>query len=236
VGVLFISHSSRDNEPAIKIRDWLRTHGWGDTFLDLDLAMGLAPGQRWQEELKKAGERCSAVIVLLSPNWVASRWCQVEFLLASQLGKRIFGVIIAPVALSELPVELTAHYQIVDISDPAQQTEGLERLRFGLKRAGLDPKDFLWPPSDEPQRPPYRGLRTLEEHDAGIFFGRDAPITRGLDTLRRMRDGAPERMLVILGASGQVNRAFSERGCWRDSNAMRSTSSSYRPFALRGRH
>lgn len=58
------------------------------SFLDLDPAHGLAPGQRWQEELKRAGENCAAV-VLVSPNWVASRWCQTEFPVADQLGKRI---------------------------------------------------------------------------------------------------------------------------------------------------
>ncbi len=144
MGVIFISHSSRDNDRAIKVRDWLRANGWGETFLDLDPAKGLAPGQRWQEELKRAGERCSAIVALLSPNWLVSKWCQVEFLLASQLGKRIFGIIVFPVALTDLPIELTAHYQIVDVSDSARETEGFERLRLGLKRAGLDPKDFPW--------------------------------------------------------------------------------------------
>jgi len=138
--------------------------------------------------------------------------CQVEFLLASQLGKHIFGVIITPTPFSEMPRELTAHYQLVDVSNPATRAEGFERFRFGLKRAGLDPEDFLWPPPDEPHRPAYRGLQSLGEEDAGIFFGRDAPITRGLDALRRLRDGAPERMLVILGASGAGKSSFLKAG------------------------
>ena len=212
MGIIFISHSSRNNNGATKIRDWLRDQGWGETFLDLDPAHGLAPGQKWQEELKKAGERCSAVVVLISPDWVQSKWCQVEFLLASQLGKRIFGITIIPTPFAELPIELTAHYQIVDISDPAKEAEGLERLRFGLKRAGLDPNDFPWPPQNEPDRSPYRGLRSLEEKDAGIFFGRDAPITKGLDALRRIRDGAPERIMVVLGASGAGKSSFLKAG------------------------
>jgi WD40 repeat protein len=209
---LFISHSSKDNDPAKRVRDLLRDQGWRDTFLDLDPEHGLAPGQRWQEELKKAGERCSAVIVLISPDWVASRWCLTEFLVASQLGKRIFPVLIAPTPFSELPVELTAHFQMADISRPEVEADGLNRLWIGLKRAGLDPKDFPWPPAGEVHRPPYRGLLTLEEADAAIFFGRDGEITRGLDTLRRMRGGQPERMLVILGASGSGKSSFLRAG------------------------
>lgn len=162
--------------------------------------------------MKKAGERCSAVVVLISPDWLASDWGKAELLAAYLFGKRIFGVIVAPTPFAELPSELTAHYQVVDVSDPATQAEGFERLRFGLKRAGLDPQDFPWPPPDEPDRSAYRGLRSLEEKDAGVFFGRDAAITRGLDALRRLRAGAPERMRVVLGASGAGKSSFLKAG------------------------
>jgi TIR domain len=212
VGILFISHSSRNNDPAIKVRDWLREQGWRDTFLDLDPEHGLAPGQRWQEELRKAGERCSAVIALVSPEWAASIHCRTEFLLTSQLGKRVFPVLIAPTPFADLPAELTAHFQMGDMSRPEIEADGLNRLRIGLTRAGLHPGHFGWPPPGEPNRPPYRGLHTLEEQDAAIFFGRDALIAKGLDALRRMRDGAPERMLVVLGASGAGKSSFLRAG------------------------
>lgn len=212
VGVIFISHSSRNNEQAVLVRDWLREQGWAETFLDLDPEHGLAPGQRWQDELKKAGERCAAVVVLVSPEWASSKWCLTEFLVASQLGKLIFPIIVAPTPLDQLPTELVAHFQLADISSDERRSEGLDRLRIGLRRAGLDPRDFNWPPKDDPQRAPYRGLQTLEERDAAIFFGRDSAITKGLDALRRMRDGARERLLVILGASGSGKSSFLRAG------------------------
>ena len=212
MGTLFISHSSRNNEAAIKVCDWLRDGGWTQVFLDLDPARGLAPGHQWQQELKQAGERCSAVIVLISPDWVASRWCQTEFLVADQLGKKIFPVIIAPTPVADIPVEIAARFQMADISTPEKETEGLRRLALGLKRAGLDPASFEWPPRGDPHRPIYRGLQSLDEQDAAIFFGRDALVTKGLDSLRRMRDGAAERMLVILGASGSGKSSFLKAG------------------------
>jgi hypothetical protein len=52
------------------------------------------------------------------------------------------------------------------------------------------PYPDLWPPKDEPGRPPYRGLKPLEAEDAGIFFGRDAPIVEALDRLRGLREAA----------------------------------------------
>ena len=212
MGVLFISHSSKDNDQAIRVRDWLKQEGWRDVFLDLDPSQGLVPGQRWQEELKRAGENCVAVMVLISPDWVASRWCQIEFLLADQLGKRIFPVLIAPTPFETLPVEISAKFQLADISSPEKEADGLQRLALGLRRAGLDPTSFDWPPANETNRCVYRGLQALDVQDAAIFFGRDAQITRGLDDLRRLRDGAPQRMLVILGASGAGKSSFLRAG------------------------
>jgi WD40 repeat protein len=197
---------------AVRIRDWLKANGWGQVFLDLDPEDGIVPGHRWQQELKRAGERCSGVLILASPNWVASRWCQTEFLVADQLGKRIFPVLISPMPLSTLPRELAGKYQIADISNPEKEREGFSRLSLGLKRSGLDPNSFPWPPPDEPHRPIYRGLQSLDERDAAIFFGRDALITKALDAIRRIRNGAPERVLVILGGSGAGKSSFLKAG------------------------
>ena len=128
------------------------------------------------------------------------------------MGKKIFPVFVTPTPFEDLPHELTGRFQFADISTLQKETEGLERLANGLKRAGLDPHSFQWPPPNEPHRPIYRGLESLDEQDAAIFFGRDALITKGMDALRRMRDGAPERMLVILGASGAGKSSFLKAG------------------------
>ena len=56
MGILFISHPSRNDDRAIRVRDWLREQGRRDTFLDLDPEYGLAPGQlaRRAEEGRRA--------------------------------------------------------------------------------------------------------------------------------------------------------------------------------------
>jgi tetratricopeptide (TPR) repeat protein len=90
--------------------------------------------------------------------------------------------------------------------------EGLKRLRNGLAKAGLDARFFAWPPEHDPQRAPYRGLKPLEADDAGIFFGRDAPIVEALDKLRGLREGATPRLLVFLGASGAGKSSFLRAG------------------------
>jgi formylglycine-generating enzyme required for sulfatase activity len=55
-------------------------------------------------------------------------------------------------------------------------------------------------------------LLPLEAEDAGIFFGRDAPIIEALDLLRAMRETTPPRLLVVLGASGAGKSSFLRAG------------------------
>jgi len=76
VSRIFLSDSSANNAEAIAIRDWMIAHGWDDAFLDLDPERGLKAGERWQEALKRAAERCEL------------------FLLAKSFNKRVFAVIV----------------------------------------------------------------------------------------------------------------------------------------------
>src|SRR5262249_11509297 len=65
---------------------------------------------------------------------------------------------------------------------------------------------------NDPNRPPYHGLRPLEADDAGIFFGRDGSVVEALDRLRGLRESTPPRLLVILGASGAGKSSFLRAG------------------------
>jgi hypothetical protein len=226
-----LSHSSANNVEAVALRDWLIGEGWDDLFLDLDPKRGIVAGERWERALNQAASRCEVVLFLVSKAWLASRWCLKELNLAHHLGKRLFGVLVEDIPLGELPADLTGTWQLVRLAsgrdhvmlramlpesgDEAHVTfsaEGLARLKAGLQKAGLDAKYFAWPPPDDPNRPPYRGLRPLEAEDAGIFFGRDGPIVEALDRLRGLREAPPPRLMVILGASGAGKSSFLRAG------------------------
>ncbi|MBF0426548.1 MAG: toll/interleukin-1 receptor domain-containing protein, partial [Magnetococcales bacterium] len=227
---IFLSHSSKNNPEAIAVRDWLVAHGWDDLFLDLDPDRGLVALERWEGALYRAADRCDAVLFLISQAWLASDWCQREFRLAHRLGKRLVGLIIDTTSLDALPAEFKAVWQMVNLAGgrnhemfPVQLPDGTEatvtfsrseltRLKNGLIKAGIDPRFFAWPPEDDPNRPPYRGLSPLEAADAGIFFGRDAPLIDLLARLRHLREAAAPRFLVILGASGAGKSSFLRAG------------------------
>jgi formylglycine-generating enzyme required for sulfatase activity len=232
VSRIFLSHSSTNNAEAVALRDWLADNGWKDEiFLDLDPQRGIAAGERWERKLHEAAYRCEAVLFLVSKAWLASVWCRKELNLANSLNKPLFGVLIEDLPVGALPEDLAGTWQIVRLATGRDHivlrlvlpitheeahvhfsTEGLERLKHGLEEAGLDPKYFAWPPKNDESRPPYRGLRPLEAEDAGIFFGRDAPIVEALDRLRGLHASTPPRLLVILGASGAGKSSFLRAG------------------------
>ena len=190
---LFISHSSVNNAETVAIRNWLRDNGWDDVFLDLDAERGIAAGSEWEEKLHEAIGHSKAVVFLISRAWLNSDWCVQELNIAHKLNKLLFGVLIEEVGLEAVPSLIKSKYQVVrlatgrdhirlDVTMPVAgdvkhiyfSKEGLKRLKAGLTDAGLDPHFFAWPPADEPDRAPYRGLEPLEAKDAGIFFARDA--------------------------------------------------------------
>jgi formylglycine-generating enzyme required for sulfatase activity len=231
VSRIFLSHASSDNAQAVALCDWLQREGWDDIFLDLDPERGIAAGERWERALNQAVNRCEAVLFVVSRAWLDSRWCQREFNLAHKLNKRLFGLLIEPLRPAELPPDLSGTWQLADLVsghdhasfrvklprthqevDVSLSQEGLRRLRAGLVKAGLDPRFFAWPPTNDPERSPYRGLRPLEAEDAGIFFGRNAPILEALDRLRGLREAPPPRFLVVLGASGAGKSSFLRAG------------------------
>ena len=229
---IFLSHSSQNNAAAIALRDWIIKGGWDDhPFLDLDPERGIAAGERWERALHEEADRCEAVLFLVSHAWLRSDWCLKEFHLALKLNKRLFGVLIDDLPHSDLPTTLTTTWQIVNLASGADHElfravlpdlskeehvtfsrSGLARLKAGLDKAGLDPRFFIWPPEKDPDRSPYPGLRPLEAEDAGIFFGRDASMVVVLDRLRGLREAAPPRLLVILGASGAGKSSFLRAG------------------------
>jgi WD40 repeat protein len=235
---LFISHSSKNDDWAIALKDWLVREGWSasdDIFLDLDPDRGIAAGQRWVHSLEDAATRCEAVLFLVSEDWLTSKWCADEYQLANRLNKKLFALLIDEVAHDRLPGGLTAQWQIVRLKgEPAERfltvhpltqhqspvhiaEAALKSLKRGLQQAGIGAETFdLQPDQNGPfgWRTPYRGLEALEPEDAAVFFGRDADIVRGIDELRGFAAHKPPRLLVILGASGAGKSSFLRAGLW----------------------
>ncbi|MBO0677393.1 TIR domain-containing protein [Mycolicibacterium sp. S2-37] len=222
---IFMSHSSRDNREAVALKQWLAEQDpplANEIFLDLDPASGLRTGTRWKDALRRANARCEAVICLLSPDWERSHECKVEYRTAENLNKQIFCARLEP----STGDDLTSEWQRCDLFGDGPKTrididggppmefstEGLYRLRDGIRGAGIGADSFVWPPPGDPDRAPYRGWAPLEEADAAVFFGRDAQIVRALDAVRGMRLSGVNPLFVVLGPSGTGKSSFLRAG------------------------
>ena len=75
---IFISHSSADNDQAAQMKAWLASAGFESAFLDKDKATGIPPGADWERTLYREVEQSEAVIIIQTPNWLASKWCFAE--------------------------------------------------------------------------------------------------------------------------------------------------------------
>lgn len=223
---VFLSYSRRDKAAAQALKTWLEQNlpGLdGEIFLDSDPETGIVAGTRWKEALRRANDRCEAVICLLSAQWDASHECKTEYRNAEDRGKPIF-----PVRLEEAAGgEITGEWERCDLFGPGPMTaitvsgadepvlfltSGLRRLYKGLLAIGIAPDTFPWPPHDDPDRSPYRGWQPLEPADAAIYFGRDVQINRALTTIRASRSSGEHRMFVVLGPSGVGKSSFLRAG------------------------
>src|SRR5262245_1338925 len=202
---IFISHSSADNTAAAEMKRWLEAQGHTSLFLDFDPEAGIKGGSGWEQTLYQKLRQCQAVIALLTPNWLASKWCFAELVQARERGKAIFPVKVQPCDAGGVFGDI----QHIDLT--AQPEEGYKRLRIGLLERGLDPLDvFDW----DPKRLPYPGLLAFQEADAAIFFGRGEEILKTLETLDGLRRQGREaaRFGLLLGASGSGKSSLVRAG------------------------
>lgn len=228
---LFISHSSENDFESLAIKEFLVAQGWNDIFLDLDPKRGIVAGQRWETALHQAADKCDAVLFLVSEHWLNSQWCLNEFKLALKLNKKMIGLLIEDLPMERLPKELVDTWQVVNLASgndhkiisvkhPLTSEEkhvhfsvfGLTSLKTGLKKAGFDPLFFDWPPENDPNRVPYRGMAPLEAEDAGIFFGREAPTQELIAKLKHIQTLSTSSIMAILGASGAGKSSFLRAG------------------------
>ncbi|WP_164516666.1 TIR domain-containing protein [Minwuia thermotolerans] len=190
---VFISHSSKDGEVAERLKNELAKAGFDNIFLDFDEGEGVWPGENWERRLYSEIQRAQAIVLVLTPNWLASNWCFAEFTQARALGKSIFPVIFSPIGDQFFASDI----QSIDITHEFEG--GFERLRRSLTEVALNTQGgFQW----DGTRSPFPGMLSFAEEDAAIFFGRDDDIRRIIERLNARRAQGGPRIQLLLAASG----------------------------------
>ena len=167
--------------------------GFEHAFLDFDKETGLDIGENWEKRLYEELTRCHAVLLVLTPAWLASKWCFAELTQARALGKVILPVLCEPLDGQFVLPDI----QAVDLVD--WNAGGLERLEQRLRAISDElARGFAL----DPTRPPYPGINAFEKEDAAIYFGRDEESRAVLERLDARRTQGGARFVVIIGASG----------------------------------
>ncbi len=200
---IFISHSSRDEAPAKELKDWLAAEGYERVFLDFDKDTGLPVGENWERRLYEEIARCHLVLLLLTPNWLDSKWCFAEFTQARALGKIIFPILLSPLGEKRVAPEI----QGIDLKE--WNAEGQDYLRRRIREVTDElARGFQWDRS----RSPYPGIFSFERDDAAIFFGRDEETRDVIERLEARRVQGGKHFLCILGASGSGKSSVLKAG------------------------
>jgi hypothetical protein len=215
VARIFISHSSKDRRHAHRMQAWLDEHRHvASVFLDVDEEKGIVPGEGWERRLYREIEAADGIILIMTPDWMASKWCFAEYAQANALGKRIYCTIFSPVGGPWVAPEI----QHVDLVDWNQG--GARRLEAALAQLAESVEGGFAVRAD---RSPYPGLSAFEMEDAGVFFGRLEQTREVEDRLRALSQRRDRRMTTIAGASGSGKSSLLKAGLLprldRDRNA-----------------
>ncbi|MBN1963740.1 MAG: TIR domain-containing protein, partial [Anaerolineae bacterium] len=120
-GHIFISYSKRDSEFAFKLADDLIQAGY-KVWIDRQIE----GGERWRTSISDALKNASEMIVVLTPNSVASRWVVHEGSVGSGLDKALYPVMAAPIGVNDLPVWME-EIQYIDFVNQGYE-HGLQAL------------------------------------------------------------------------------------------------------------
>jgi WD40 repeat protein len=204
MAAIFISHSSRDRQSANELGQILKRIGFQEIFLDFDDRQGIPLGSDWERKLYYEIERCHAMLVILTKNWIESKWCFAEFAQARALGKLIYVVLENP---AETNSNIAKDIQVCDFI--TNRAVGLQRLRDELSRSLLLAQSgFTF---DQNSRSPFPGLSSFEEQDAAIFFGRDLEINAVIEKIKS-GSGRSKKTLILLGGSGTGKSSLLKAG------------------------
>jgi len=147
---LFISYARKDVEFAQKLNADLQRHGV-TTWID---ELGIRGGEDWPNRIATAIEGCKAMLVILSPDSVASRWVQRELAFADAKGKRVLPLLYKPCQLPAWFELRFGNVQRADFSGGSYETDLAELLVLIKQVLGLTVAAPASVPPDEPPTEP----------------------------------------------------------------------------------
>ena len=130
---IFISYAERDRPYATALRKALK-----DSSQDIWEPQDLQPGENWRLKSGEALAEADAVVVLLSPESVATEWVrrEIEFAISSpRLKGRLIPVLVRP--SRDIPWILRELPQWLEADDPSAAAKGIVSILKQRKKARI---------------------------------------------------------------------------------------------------
>ncbi|MDX1994335.1 MAG: TIR domain-containing protein [bacterium] len=201
---VFVSYSRRNKTFAERLARDLNDAGL-EVWVDWRQIQG---GELWQHEIYRGIERSEIFVFCLTPDALASEWCQREAIAAREQGKFILPAMAIP-ALPQLETTEALRWmldiQFINFVNRYEEAfpELLRSLPGSRRLGAYDDID----PSRIPN--PFKGLEAFQQTDAHLFFGRETLIRQALTTLRQAKNA---RFLAVVGASGSGKSSLVRAG------------------------
>jgi WD40 repeat protein len=198
---VFVSYSRRDREIADAIVAALEASGF-EMIID---RRDLPYGEEWQHELSDFIRSCDTVIWLVSPDSVASQWCNWELGEVARTRKRLMPVRVRDIDPAKLPAAIGRIHLL-----PAESVFTLERDLPTLIEALNTDRAWIKEASRLADRA--RQWRAKDRSGALLLWG--TPLKEAETWKDRQPRGAPpvsEEVLELILAS---RRAATTRGRW----------------------
>jgi hypothetical protein len=91
---VFLSHASPDDALASDLEAWLRANGFSDLYVDHATTAG---GEKRADSLREAlVGACRVIVLLVTPAWLISTYCNSRFVDGRLLGRRIIPLLLLP--------------------------------------------------------------------------------------------------------------------------------------------
>ena len=122
---VFLSYSRADAATAKKLVEDLRRQGvrvWSD--------MDIRVGSNWADELSRSLDEATAILVLISPHSLQSRWVQGEWSAALSKSRRVIPVLTGGAEFGDLPPILAT---VLGVDLDSDYDGGVERIVSSLK-------------------------------------------------------------------------------------------------------
>jgi WD40 repeat protein len=191
VARVFLSHAVADDAVADDLFRWLVDAGH-EAFIDQDPHDGFGIGVAWRERLYARLRWADVVVCLVTPAYVASRWCFAEIAISQAQGTRLLP----------LSVEPDVRHPLLDgihHGDYAGDPTGA-RLLLDQRLREVDAGGGGGGWSDGLS--PFPGLSPFDADRQRVFFGRSAESEELAGLLRTPVDRSRGELVLVTGASG----------------------------------